>query len=50
MTHYTFNDAPHSISQVRQYDVNFAISVGLEYKFTSIKRSTSKKTNWISGW
>jgi len=29
--------------------VNFAISVGLEYKFTKIKRST-KKGNWVSGW
>lgn len=50
MTHYTFNDAPHSTLTYGQYDVNFAISVGLEYKFTSIKRSTNKKTNWLSGW
>jgi hypothetical protein len=50
MTHYTFSDAPHSTLSYGQYDVNFAISVGLEYKFTSIKRSTSKKTNWKSGW
>jgi hypothetical protein len=49
MTHYTFNDAPHTTSSYAQFDVNFAISVGLEYKFTSIKRST-KKTNWVSGW
>jgi hypothetical protein len=49
MTHYTFNDAPHSSLTYAQYDVNFAISVGMEYKFTSIKRS-KKKANWISGW
>lgn len=49
MTHYTFNDAPHTTSSYAQFDVNFAISVGLEYKFTSIKRST-KKANWVSGW
>ena len=36
-------DPTHSI------DVNFAISVGMEYKFTRIKRST-KKGNWVSGW
>jgi len=50
MTHYTFNDAPFSSYSYSQYDVNFAISVGVEYKFTSIKRSTNKKTNWKSGW
>jgi hypothetical protein len=50
MTHYTFSDAPHSALKYAQYDVNFAISVGLEYKFTSIKRSTNKKINWKSGW
>ena len=49
MTHYTFSDAPHSSLNYAQYDVNFAISVGMEYKFTSIKRST-KKANWVSGW
>ncbi len=49
MTHYTFSDAPYSPLKYAQYDVNFAISVGMEYKFTSIKRST-KKANWISGW
>ncbi len=49
MTHYTFNDAPHAASTYAQFDVNFAISVGLEYKFSSIKRST-KKANWVSGW
>src|SRR5580658_10572825 len=50
MTHYTFDDKPHSTLTYAQYDVNFAISVGLEYKFMSIKRSTNKKTNWVSGW
>jgi len=50
MTHYNFKAAPPSTSSYSQYDVNFAISVGLEYKFTSIKRSTNQKTNWISGW
>ncbi len=50
MTHYTFSDAPNSSLKYAQYDVNFAISVGLEYKFTSIKRSTNKKINWKSGW
>lgn len=50
MTHYTFSDAPHSSLSYAQYDVNFAISVGLEYKFTSIKRSNDKTKNWKSGW
>jgi hypothetical protein len=50
MTHYTFDDKPHSTLTYAQYDVNFAISVGVEYKFTSIKRSTNKKINWTSGW
>jgi hypothetical protein len=49
MTHYTFSDEPKSSLSYAQYDVNFAISVGMEYKFTSIKRST-KKANWVSGW
>jgi len=49
MTHYTFNDAPLANASYAQFDVNFAISVGLEYKFTKIKRST-KKANWVSGW
>ena len=53
MTHYTFRPPlippnPQAPSYT-QYDVNFAISVGMEYKFTSIKRST-KKANWVSGW
>ncbi|MGD0154895.1 MAG: hypothetical protein ABSB50_02265 [Terracidiphilus sp.] len=49
MTHYNFKAAPPSTFSYSQYDVNFAISVGMEYKFTSIKRST-KKANWVSGW
>lgn len=50
MTHYTFNDTLVTPStSYAQYDVNFAISVGLEYKFTKSKRST-KKANWTSGW
>jgi hypothetical protein len=49
MTHYTFKNPPPSTSSFAQYDVNFAISVGMEYKFTSIKRS-SKPGNWKSGW
>lgn len=50
MTHYTFSDAPTSNLTYAQFDVNFAISVGMEYKFTSIKRSFNKNKNWISGW
>jgi hypothetical protein len=42
---YSINYAPNTTST----DVNFAISVGLEYKFTKIKR-TSKKENWLAGW
>jgi hypothetical protein len=54
MTHYTFQPPPLTGSTTlpptyAQYDVNFAISVGVEYKFTKHKRST-KKENWISGW
>ncbi len=49
MTHYNFKAAPPSTFSYSQYDVNFAISVGMEYKFTTIKRST-KKANWVSGW
>jgi hypothetical protein len=49
MTHYNFKPAPPSTSSYSQFDVNFAISVGLEYKFTGIKRST-QKGNWVSGW
>jgi hypothetical protein len=54
MTHYNFQPLPPTGSTATppayaQYDVNFAISVGLEYKFTRARRST-KKANWISGW
>lgn len=49
MTHYTFSDAPLANASYAQFDVNFAISVGVEYKFTRAKRST-KKANWVSGW
>lgn len=49
MTHYTFSYAPYSGTSFSQYDLNFAISVGMDYKFTKIKRS-HKKANWVSGW
>jgi hypothetical protein len=49
MTHYNFKAPPPSTSSYSQFDVNFAISVGLEYKFTRTKRSTAKE-NWVSGW
>ncbi|MGO8757071.1 MAG: hypothetical protein ACLQG3_03005 [Terracidiphilus sp.] len=50
ITHYTFNDTTATPqTSYSQFDVNFAISVGAEYKFTSIKRS-HKKANWVSGW
>jgi len=54
MTHYTFQPPPPVGSTTlppaySQFDVNFAISVGLEYKFTKMKRST-RKANWVSGW
>ncbi len=49
MTHYNFREPPPSTASYSQFDVNFAISVGMEYKFTRIKRST-KKANWVSGW
>jgi len=49
MTHYNFKAPPPSTSSYSQFDVNFAISVGLEYKFTKIKRS-NRKENWVSGW
>lgn len=42
---YSINYAPYTTST----DVNFAISVGAEYKFTKIKRS-AKPGNWSSGW
>jgi hypothetical protein len=50
LTHYTFSNAPYTSSSFSQYDLNFALSVGLEYKFTKFKRSTNKKKNWVSGW
>jgi hypothetical protein len=49
MTHYTYSTPSPAPASYSQFDVNFAISVGLEYKFTSIKRST-RKANWVSGW
>jgi hypothetical protein len=55
MTHYNFKPpAPQGSTAVppsySQFDVNFAISVGLEYKFTGRTRSNNKKKNWVSGW
>jgi hypothetical protein len=49
LTHYTFSDAPFSTQSFSQFDLNFAISVGMEYKFTKFKRPTPKG-NWVSGW
>jgi len=49
VTHYNYTPYPPSAS-FSQFDVNFAISVGVEYKFTEHKRSTDQKKNWISGW
>ena len=49
MTHYNFKEPPPSTASYAQFDVNFAISVGVEYKFTRIKRST-RKADWVSGW
>jgi len=49
LTHYTFRYAPPSTQSFTQFDLNFAISVGLEYKFTKIKRS-ARPGNWSSGW
>lgn len=50
VTHYTFSNPLASPAfSYQQWDVNFAISVGVEYKFTKIKRS-SKTANWVSGW
>jgi hypothetical protein len=42
---YSINYPPNTTST----DINFAISVGMEYKFTSTKRS-NKPGNWKSGW
>jgi hypothetical protein len=44
-TRYSINYPPN----ITQNDINFAISVGAEYKFTGHKRST-RKANWKSGW
>jgi hypothetical protein len=44
-TRYSINYPPN----ITQNDINFAISVGAQYKFTGIKRST-RKANWLSGW
>ncbi len=44
-TRYSINYPPN----ITQNDINFAISVGLQYKFTKAKRST-RKANWVSGW
>jgi len=44
-TRYSINYPPN----ITQNDINFAISVGAEYKFTGHKRST-RKANWRSGW
>jgi hypothetical protein len=46
MTHYNYS---YGSTSYKQYDVNFAISVGAEYRFTRGKRTT-KKENWVSGW
>jgi hypothetical protein len=50
MTHYNFTPPPPATSSYSQFDVNFAISVGLQYKFTRITRSHDKRKNWVSGW
>ncbi len=55
MTHYNFQPPPTSGSTTlppkwAQFDVNYAMSVGLQYKFTKRKRSTKTKANWVSGW
>jgi hypothetical protein len=44
-TRYSINYPPN----ITQNDINFAISVGAQYKFTRAKRST-RKANWVSGW
>ena len=51
MTHYNFREAPPYFVQslsYDQFDVNFAISVGLEYKFNG--RRSNQKGNWTHGW
>ncbi len=45
LTRYHINYSPFTTAN----DVNFAISVGMEYKFTKSKRSL-RKENWVSGW
>ncbi len=42
MTHYTYSNEPYSSQKYGQFDVNFAISVGLEYKFKG-KRFRTKR-------
>jgi len=37
MTHYTYSNAPYSSQRFGQFDVNFAISVGMQYKFKSLR-------------
>jgi len=51
MTHYNFQPPPPPpvLQPYSRFDVNFAISVGVDYKFTKIKRSM-KPGNWASGW
>jgi hypothetical protein len=44
-TRYSINYPPN----ITQNDINFAISVGAQYKFTGHTRST-RKANWKSGW
>lgn len=44
-TRYSINYPPN----ITQNDINFALSVGIQYKFTKAKRST-RKANWVSGW
>lgn len=50
MTHYNFKEAPPATGSFSQFDVNFAISVGVEYRFTSHKRPTYKNKDYVSGW
>ena len=45
-THYTFSDAPYSSQRFGQFDVNFAISVGLQYKFKSKRRAAATLHGW----
>ena len=43
MTHYTYSNAPYSSQRFGQFDVNFAISVGMEYKFKGKRFKTKTK-------